>query len=101
MADAGRGRLSRIKRGVLLKLRSAEEMVTGRLIALGAKLSLSENLTPNAKSFHHPSITFFHFARTFSFNSGLDSATGGKSFIHSKGRQASMTARELKPFFPG
>ena len=45
-----------------------------------------------------PSITFFHFARIFSFSSGVDSATGGKSFIHSNGRQASMTARELKLF---
>jgi len=45
-------------------------------------------------------MTFLHFARIFSRSSGEDSATGGKSFIHSNGRQASMTARELKPFLP-
>lgn len=46
-------------------------------------------------------MTFFHFARIFSRSSGEDSATGGKSFIHSNGRQASITARELNPFLPG
>ncbi len=40
-----------------------------------------------------------HFLAVASNTSLLDSATGGKSFIHSYGRVASMMARELKPFF--
>src|SRR5258708_18573766 len=38
-----------------------------------------------------------HFASAARRTSGLDSATGGKSFIHSYGLHASMTARELCP----
>src|SRR5258708_13207042 len=40
---------------------------------------------------------FPHFASAARRTSGLDSATGGKSFIHSYGLHASMTARELCP----
>src|SRR5579859_120933 len=40
---------------------------------------------------------FPHLASAARRTSGLDSATGGKSFIHSYGRHASITARELCP----
>src|ERR1700726_3901209 len=38
-----------------------------------------------------------HFSSAARRTSGLDSATGGKSFSHSYGLQASMMARELSP----
>src|SRR5215467_16054432 len=41
-----------------------------------------------------------HFFAVAAISSLEDSATGGKSFIHSYGRVASMIARELKPFLP-
>src|SRR5437016_1096111 len=47
-----------------------------------------------------PNSSAPHFLAVASITSLEDSATGGKSFIHSYGRVASMIARELKPFFP-
>jgi len=48
-----------------------------------------------------PNSSAPHFFAVASNTSLLDSATGGKSFIHSYGRVASMMARELKPFLVG
>src|SRR5574342_888248 len=67
----------------------------------GATVTTATPLSKYTQIADYASITFFHFARTLSRSSGEDSATGGNSFIHSKGRQASMTALELKPFLPG
>src|SRR5207249_2372730 len=47
---------------------------------------------------NHSSKIFPHLASAARRTSGLDSATGGKSAIHSYGLQASMMARELCPF---
>ncbi len=44
----------------------------------------------------YPSITWRHLSNTFCFSSGVDSATGEKSFIHSKGARGVDDSAEVE-----
>src|SRR3972149_7519335 len=52
------------------------------------------------KDSYHQKICSPHFFSVCFFISSLTLTVRGKSAIHSKGRHASMIARELNPFFP-
>jgi hypothetical protein len=50
---------------------------------------------------YDPKRRWPHFSRAASRTSLLETATRGKRSRHSKGRVASIRARELRPFWPG